>query len=523
MPKKMYRLTQEDLNIIENSKENGSWFTSFYFRHPSRASGWSFDSKITIPWQLDLHSATQSDIIVIAGFGTGKTVAVGMSAVTYASTLDDFKFLNVAPTAWQSKQMYDKIIAESQGTIWAERMLWKNVERPFPKIVVQYILPNGDKFTSSLEFMSANDNAENIRTWEGDWCNVDQAEMMDNLTELWANLGTRTRGTARGGRVRMGRLSAIANADDNPELWSLASLAEDYPDTNKFISVPTSSNKNLDDTQIASFIRRLGNDPERVKQYLDAKKPMGKGVEFSRELVSPCIDHNLDIEMKHNMETETFGWELATSRDAGTTLWKMPYDDSSSYVVVGDMGQGHAPLRNAPVVMVFDVGDFPNSHVSMRAFWWGDGGGKYEGWINKFQQWMKEFHAINGAYDATGGQKMLSETAFADSYNIVPVDLSNIKKRSCMITLKLMMMRQLIRIPGDIIGLTSQLLKYRLPDDKIPQDIVATLFVFAGYMRAMGYEIPEETLEADLGPAPYQHMLDRAYRMPIDRYARRER
>lgn len=534
MPKPIYTLTAEDELILEHSSRLeygpdgrptycGSYLTSFYLRSPEQPAGWEFDHNIDPAWQLKCHHAPQPDIIVIGGFGASKTVGIAGSATCWATVLPDFKFLNVAPTAWQSKQMYDKILEMTADTLFSERFLWKNVEKPFPKITIKYKLRNGKTHLSTLEFMSASDDAHNIRTWEGDWCNIDQAELVDNLTELWSELGSRTRGSTRAGREKMGRLSGIANADDNPELWSLAGMAQDYPDTNRFFLVPTGSNKNLSKSQVDSFKRRLGNDPERIAQYLDAKEPLGKGVEFGSELVRPCIDPSMDEMMEHNLSLEVPGFAMSATRAADIVLWELPPEADRSYLVVGDPGQGHPPLRNAPVVMVFDVTDFPQSPCVLRAFWWGEGKASYKPWIQQFQYYMAEYKAINGAFDATGGQKVHSETTFDMMINVLPIDLSNVKKRSCMVTLKLVMMKQLLRIPGKIKGLTSQLMKYRLPDEKIPQDIVSTLFLLAGYLRAMGYEIPEETPPDAEGPELAPTVGDRYFRPGGSRYTRSNR
>ena len=114
---------------------------------------------------------------------------------------------------------------------------------------------------------------------------------------------------------------------------------------------------------------------------------MGKGEEFPAEPVEPCLDDSLDELMSHRLDARDPEFEFDENDKAGATLWAMPPDRSRSYVVVGDPGQSAPPFRNSPVVMVFDVTDYPEGAMVMRAFWWGDGGGKYEPWINQMRHW----------------------------------------------------------------------------------------------------------------------------------------
>jgi len=143
--------------------------------------------------------------------------------------------------------------------------------------------------------------------------------------------------------------------------------------------------------------------------------------------------------------------------------------------------------------------------VTLRAFWWGTGGGKYEPLVEQFKHYMEHYHALNGAYDATAGQKVFSEAVFGDSNNVVPIDLSGVKKKSYMTLLKVIMYKKKLAIPESIKGLNNQFLKYRLPDDKLAQDIVSGFFVFAGLLWNLGLheEITGVPHEPDSQPAAY--------------------
>jgi len=130
--------------------------------------------------------------------------------------------------------------------------------------------------------------------------------------------------------------------------------------------------------------------------------------------------------------------------------------------------------------MVFDVTGYPNNKAILRAFWWGNGGGKYEPFIEQFKLYMTRYHALMGAFDATAGQKVFSEAMFGDMTNVVPVDLSGVKKKSFMTLLKIIMFKKLLAMPEGIKGMNNQFLKYRLPDEELAQDIVSGFFVWAG-------------------------------------------
>lgn len=530
--KQPYILIAEDQHIMELARQRpetvdgrlvggGSWFTSYYIRQPGQSKGWEFDENITHPWQLDFHHALQTDKCVVGGFGCGKTICVAMSALAWAGVTADFKFLNVAPSAWQSKQMFDMLVTWADGSIFQERLYWHRVEKPYPKITIKYAVKGADNristVTSTLEFMSSADDAQRILTWEGDWINIDQAEQVDDLSEATVNLGTRVRGTIRG-RERFGWLSYTANANDNPELWYIFDLQEVYPESNRSWEVRTDSNKNLTDRQLAAFKRRA-KDPAKFAQYFEGKRPPPNGKEFSGLLIQGCIDDTLDDIMNHQRELENPLYDYNEIREAGCVLWAMPRDETRSYVVVGDPGQGAAPLRNAPVVMVFDITEYPLGPCTLRAFWWGDGGGQYGPWIERFLGWRQQYHAIACAYDGTAGQKIHNEITFQEFDDIVPIDMggAGMKKMTFMTIVKVMMMRQRLKWPRGIKGLTWQFGKYELPDLKIAQDIVATFFVLAGYMQYLGFD---ETVETTPEVAPSIVGGDRYSRPVYDRGSR---
>ena len=91
-----------------------------------------------------------------------------MSAAVWSATTPFFRFKDAAPTARPSLEMY-LYLAERlyEGVPYYDRFITKMVLKPWPRIE----LYNG----ASLEFMSADKNAQKIKTLEADWVCVDQA------------------------------------------------------------------------------------------------------------------------------------------------------------------------------------------------------------------------------------------------------------------------------------------------------------------------------------------------------------
>lgn len=534
MTKGLYRLRDKrvdqqtfcDWDIFRQGLLDCRAFTSYYFRRPQQTTGWLFDHKIDPPWQVRAHHAKQPNVTIVAAFGTGKTLWAAMSAAVWATLIPNFKFLNVSPVAWQSKQMFDKLKEAMAGTLFEQRFVVKIVEKPFPKITLSYELPDGEVAQSTLEFMSSNDNAQTILTWEGDWINYDQGEQDDNLSDTIRALGSRLRGVCPipvyycdpqhwryadpdmpsgepipweklffgllqpedGVRARLGRLSLTCNSADNPELWYIFDLAKDYPDEYLSISAATASNKNLTVQQVKQIRGRI-RDPNKVKQDMEGARPVGGGILFTAEMVNKCLDDTWDAIMQAAIERNDTRFDLQQMREAGVVKWQLPYDKDRLYVVVGDPGVACAPARNSPVVIVWDVTEYPAGPMRLTGFWWGDGQGTYGNWVNQFLYWMDHYHVLQAAFDSTGGQKVHEEYGLKDHMDkIVGIDLAgtSFKKRAYLNTLQQIMERGGLSMPKGIQGITWQLLKYTLPDDKLNQDIVAAFVVLAGLLWFLG-------------------------------------
>src|SRR3970282_1982727 len=71
------------------------------------------------------------------------------------------------------------------------------------------------KYRSTMEFMSMDKQASKIFSWRGDWINLDEAALIDQLDQALMNLSTRLTGKTSRGREFLGRMSLMTNPWDN--------------------------------------------------------------------------------------------------------------------------------------------------------------------------------------------------------------------------------------------------------------------------------------------------------------------
>ena len=442
---------------------------------------------------MNMCLASQADIIVIGGFGTGKTVGVAMMACYFGCTLPWFKFLNIAPTSWQAKQMYDAVLQEATGTPF-ERLIWEKPRRPYPKFVLRFQV--GEViYQSTLEFMSASDDAVGILSWEGDWINIEEAGLLDNLSSVVTSAGTRLRGSVRG-RPRMGRLSMISNSWDNVDLWSYFDLAVAKPDKHLSMLVASRHNKNITDSQLEGMTGRIKE--EERDQFLEAGRPMGRGNYFSRAAINSCEDTLAEEVVEKHLQLQTPGYDLINAYGPGVVYYLSPRKADGIYIILGDPGTGTVPNRDAPVIMVWEVPpDFPHSAAKLIAFWWGDGHKAITPFVDKLLELRKMYKPVVCGVDSTGPQKNMAEMINIQylglsveeidetpMVGIAGLDFSGTKKSGYLVVARMFIESKLMTWPEFIAGIRSQLSNYDpAKDRKIAQDIVATVAMSAWVMR----------------------------------------
>lgn len=537
--RKLYKLTEEDLEVFKAGTLNANAFTDFYLRTPRtgtdyapghkryaeidaawRAAGapfhlWEFEGEDWsaiwgadelpffrhhhgfrfIPWQLAIHHCKQKLACVCGGFSSGKSLAVVVSALVLAATVEEFKAMLTAPSFFQAKILYQMAVDIMSGTVYEGRFLISAVSAPFPIITIG----NSHVGISTLEFRSVSDDGESILSWRGDIAAVDQAELIPDIKQLRKNLGSRLVGKARCGREYMGRMQWVANAGPSPRFWSLYDLGRTQQKKAVAITVTSYDNPHNSEEDLEWLEEEVGGTKEAIAQWMLAQKPIVDGVFFSNATLARCRAKELEKLMADGIKQERMGFVF---KEDGTGIyeWFTPYEHGRSYLVVGDPGQANRPDRNSPVIGVFDITEWPN-HAYLRGFHWMDGMASITPFLAEFQLLVEKYHAQGQcAFDSTGTQTTLDELVF--DFNDLMVEGMNFGQLKMIMlnALRMLMEHGKMRYPY-IGGIWDQLGNYKLPDKKLRQDIVSMLMMAAFWLRTnMTEDYGDEEDEEDAVP-----------------------
>lgn len=503
MAKGRYRLTNGDIEIFKKASNprdgiGANWFTKYYFQREFKQ------------WQWVMHHAPQPDITVLGGVGSGKTVGTALSAATYAATTPRFAFMNLAPTSWQSKLMYDAIIREADGKPF-ERFIYKAVERPYPKIILRsdYI---GE---STLQFFSASDEATRIQGWEGDYINLDEAGLITHADQLLGMIASRLRGTVimpgGGLRNRLSRLGMITASyiEAPPWLWNRMDAMHSDPENFLSMTVTSEEAGTLTKKDIENYRRRIPMDQQAI--LLDAARPEGTGDHFKLASVNACEDWTLNRHIQYHLlekETPTPGWAYEEVQGAGCIHFEMPPERGRQYLLVGDPGQGSPPLRNAGAIWILDITEFPKKPAVLRYFDWVNGHGSYTPFKTSYKYAWDTYRPIAALIDSTGTQSLWNEQVLLDLGIWAEGMDFNGKKQGMLVAAMQMVQRQLISFPF-IQGLRSQLVNYSIDKDKkLAQDLVVLLLMSAFYLRSFLWRDYVEVADGDAGEIEYSSARD---------------
>jgi hypothetical protein len=511
----IYQTTDEEVEILVKGQEEPDYITGYFFRPTYEgADGWYFDYNFTPEgaWQRIMHFASQSLLVLIGGIGSGKTLGIGMSACVWAATTPDFKFLNVAQKEYQAAQMYDLIIERATDAPFAN-LIVSAVRRPHHKITLEFKFGT-QTVHSTLEFMSVDRDATGIFSWRGDWINVEEAGLLDNLDEISRNLSTRLTGSTRTGRPYLGRFSFTSNPWETPHLWYLYDMAAADPENCFSLIVSTRVNKNVTDKQLREMLKHIPED-DRAR-FIDGSRPEGKGIYFNRSALAACEDPLSGEMVKKAVDEGIKGFTYATQYSCGVVHYGIPFVKDHLYIVIGDPGSDNAPGRNSPVIMVWDVTDFPQMPMILVNFWWGSGYGRISPFVDKLLELKLAYNAIFTGIDSTGPQKNFAELLNIQNFDpdadlnapgssgVAGLDFSGARKPAYLVAARLTIEGKMIGWPADCIGIRAQLANYdplkdRAGQPKIPQDIVATVGMSCWVARILfnadlSEEDPEETL-----------------------------
>lgn len=474
-----------------------------------------------IPWQKRIHHAPQSDITIVSGFGAGKTSCSAMIHAVLAATIPNYRGFAIAPLTLQAMEVYTYLKNALMGTLYEERFVHNATKRP-----PVYVIQNSYVGESTIEFYSIEDDPEKVRTLEGDVAILDQAEKFDNLEEVERSLGSRLRGTIRG-RPRINKFIWNANSGDNPELWYRYDMQDHRPDYYLSINPSSYDNPYLSKRDIEVMKMRVGGSEEEVEQFMLGKRPMGSGEQFSRNIVTACTDEGLNRAMDNVLklpedDPRREGFVHRKTQLVGTYQWEMPPEHhlKRDYIVISDPGQGDPPDRNSAIIMVFDVTDFPEKPMVLRAFNWIYGHGSYWPWVLAYRDYVERYRAQGrNAFDSTGTQKGFDELVFHEmGIAAEGMNMAAGGKALSINAAKLFMAKSMIKFPY-IAHLSNQLTNYRLPDNKIRQDLVMCLCMAAAWARRLYYVELDDDLE-DISHARVPGEIERHDRTGGDRYSR---
>jgi len=483
-------MSDKDYELFEKASNprNGigvNYFTGYYF------------GRTLTPWQFYFHHARQQDITVIGGVGSGKTTGAGLSLATWAIMTPRFVGMNLAPTMFQAKLMADIIMREASGNP-VEKFIYKYTTRPYPIITFKSNLIGESK----LIFLSASDDAKRIQGVEVDTANIDEAGQILNPFQLMGMVASRMRGNVQIGggykRQRLKRLSMVTASylEAPPWLWARMDAFRDDPEHFLSMSVKSQEAGTLSEEDLELYMRRIPKDQQAA--LMDAEKPEGAGKHITLAVATACEDLLLNRYMNyHTLEKTkpTAGWRQDEWPGAGCVRYEKPPESDRVYLMAGDPGQGTPPHRNAGVIIVLDISEFPDKETELVYFDWVDGRGSYEPFKASYKYAWDKYHPVTALVDSSGQQSLWNEQILFNM-NIWAEGMNfSGQKAAMLVSLQQILQRRKIKYPY-IQGLRSQLVKYDINNDKkLDQDIVATLMMLSFYLRNRLWEEVEEQLE----------------------------
>jgi len=459
----------------------------------------------------DIHVPCQKNYLAgsVVNHNSGKTAGKAISFLTKALTQPWYRGLNTSISSFQATLMYQYLLPLVEGNR-VSRFISEVRSKPYPKIKTV--------FNSYLAFMTVGYEAQGIRGSEWDEINFDEGGFERSEATIIALRG-RLRGTRENKVPRLARMSVTTTPTDVP--WLRTRWERGTPGSTMEVHQPKSyaairstlyDNHHIPDWQREEIVKDMPE--EMLKQEIFAEFPDWGDSEFSEAHINACENHWLNAELElmfnpvvvHEDGTESAGrpvegcctMELPR---VGTVLWEMPANPKRTYMAATDPGTASPPKRNAGVTIVFDVTEKPYRLVFFK---WTSGNGSYIPWLRDFKYALEKYQPIARAMDATGPQKALDELVLEREG--IPVDGIHIgsDKMNMLNSLKMLLQNHEIEFPF-IKGLRSQLRAYKIKDEKIAQDIVSTLMVFAYVARA----VPNKKSTVELRRGTYDHRAGR--------------
>jgi hypothetical protein len=466
---------------------------------------------LMLDWQKLMYQSKHPLQVVVGGFGSAKTWGKALIMLLRAAMLPGYRAFALAPFGLQAEEVYNQIKLIIANTLYEERFLLGAPTQPNKMLK----LGNSMVGNTSIECYPVKDDIGKILTLTGDEAMYDQAEQEDDFTVVIRHVGTRFRGTVRG-RPRVGQLTFVANSAENPELWERYDEAEEFPARVWAYSPTTFENVHLTIPDLIRYEGQVGTTQEEHDQHLRGKRPMGSGEHFPAASLTACRAHYLDAEMASALEAKKPKFIILTAPKVDVYKWEMPPDPKETYATVADPGWSNPPARNSPAVSVWAIGKFPATPLVLRAFSWVFGNGSPNPWIAQYTDYVFNYKSsgLNG-FDSTGWQKGYDRLTNLQELVPMPVNMDGGRKFQLLTLTKKFAADGLYQVPY-IPHIFGQMSRYKLPDDKLRQDLVSMLLVLTAVVEPIYYaglnqlQPAERTMDQE----------DRHERILDDRYSR---
>jgi len=470
-----YDFTHKDKNYIVLIENN-----------PDRPVFWQNHGFIFLPWQLDAYDAPQTTKVLLGGYGSAKSWEEMTANLIRAATLNNFRAVVIAPYSVQSMEIYEQVKILISGTEYDKRFVQgRTPQKPFPRIVVK----NDKVGESRIEFYSIQDGFDKILNLSFDCAHIEQAEQIEDIRGLMRVVGSRLRGQV-GGRERLGIMTFVANSslEENIELWDLYDEAIEHPEHVYAKSPTTFDNIYITPRQLKDIERRMGDDPHIKDIALKGARPIGSGEHFPAESIQKSRSSMLDDMMQRGRDAKKDGYKYVVAPKAQVVSWRIPPDPKGTYFMCADPGWSNPPERNSAAIMVFEIGNFPQVPAHLHAFEWVYGNGAPEPWLNAYVDLCLQYNCVNrNVFDSTGLQAGYERWVHGlQDLGPWALNLGGAKKFIALNSAKTLMHRGLFQFPN-IPMLFNQMAKYKLPDDKLRQDLVMTVVLAASYLDYLFY------------------------------------
>lgn len=440
-----------------------------------------------MPKQYAFHQATQPNVIWVGSIASGKTWGIAASGLVDCITLPRFKLLSTSITSSQAEIPFDMVHSWLTDDVYRKRTshLVSNIRRrPYPTIE----FTNGSVWL----FRTAGYQATHIRGLEFDRIIFDEAGYEYDVETMHALRG-RLRGERMPGIPRMARLDAATSPTDSHWLRQWFDRGDPTtlePNLENYVSIRSTIWDNTHITRRQIELMMSGYTDEMVRVELGGQFPDYGATLFAQRHILAAEDRRINDEMEMAIRPESGepkpGYDEEVHPRHGIVSFELPADPRRRYIMAGDPGSGDYPKRNAGVVLVFDVTEFPSRLVYFK---WTSGQGSYRPFLEAFKYAAEKYQPHLKGIDATGPQSALDELGFTDYGIETDRILFNREKNTALNALSMALTGQSMKFPF-IKGLHMQLSKYKRDDKNTDNDIVMALAMVAYLAR---YNQPGKT------------------------------